>query len=190
MGPPRFPGSPSCAFAPVRDPGRTDGPSPMTVPPVLPLLHRKQRLRRDVYIEATAGLKHLLSTLQERRCHRHMQDSLPVGWLAFTGRELNPLDRDERFPSTTSLPPFLDLSWRYCAKTPERLQRVERPPANCEWHSPDLRQKPQVEGSRRIGFPSVNALLGFSHNQGQSRRPPTARDTSSPKADGWPCTSW
>ena len=128
--PPRFPGSPSCAFAPVRDPGRTDGPSPMTVPPVLPLLHRKQRLRRDVYIEATAGLKHLLSTLQERRCHRHMQDSLPVGWLAFTGRELNPLDRDERFPSTTSLPPFLDLSWRYRAKTPERLQRVERPPAN------------------------------------------------------------
>jgi len=89
----------------------------MTVPPVLPLLHRKQRLRRDVYIEATAGLKHLLSTLQERCCHRHMQDSLPVGWLAFTGRELNPLDCDERFPSTTSLPPFLDLSWRYCVKT-------------------------------------------------------------------------
>jgi len=28
-----------------------------------------------------------------------MQDSLPVGWLAFTGRELNPLDHDERFPS-------------------------------------------------------------------------------------------
>jgi hypothetical protein len=28
-----------------------------------------------------------------------MQDSLPAGWLAFTGRELNPLDRDERFPS-------------------------------------------------------------------------------------------
>ena len=53
-----------------------------------------------------------------------------------------------------------------CAETPERLQRVERPPANCEWHSPDLRQKPQVEGSRRIRFPSVNALLAFSHNQG------------------------
>jgi hypothetical protein len=39
-----------------------------------------------------------------------MQDSLPAGWLAFTGRELNPLDRDERFPSATSLPPFLNLS--------------------------------------------------------------------------------
>src|SRR6516162_4100313 len=38
-----------------------------------------------------------------------MQDSLPVGWLAFAGRGSNPLDRDERFPSSTSLPPFLDL---------------------------------------------------------------------------------
>ena len=28
-----------------------------------------------------------------------MQDSLPAGWLAFAGRELNPLDRYERFPS-------------------------------------------------------------------------------------------
>src|SRR5215475_3534087 len=28
-----------------------------------------------------------------------MQDSLPAGWLAFTGWELNPLDCDERFPS-------------------------------------------------------------------------------------------
>ena len=44
-------------------------------------------------------LQHLLSTLQERCCHRHMQDSLPAGWLAFTGWELNPLVRDERFPS-------------------------------------------------------------------------------------------
>jgi len=38
-----------------------------------------------------------------------MQDSLPAGWLAFTGRVSNPLDRDERFPSSTSLPPFLGL---------------------------------------------------------------------------------
>jgi hypothetical protein len=38
-----------------------------------------------------------------------MQDSLPAGWLAFTGWELNPLDRDERF-QVTFHPPFLDLS--------------------------------------------------------------------------------
>ena len=39
-----------------------------------------------------------------------MQDSLPAGWLAFTGRESNPLDRDERFPScyiSFSLPGFI-----------------------------------------------------------------------------------
>ena len=77
-----------------------------TVSSMLPLLTGQQRLQRNVYIEATAGLKHLLSTLQERCCHRHMQDSLPAGWLAFTGWESNPLDRDERFPSSTSSSPF------------------------------------------------------------------------------------
>jgi len=77
-----------------------------TVSSMLPLLTGQQRLQRNVYIEATAGLKHLLSTLQERCCRRHMQDSLPAGWLAFTGWESNPLDRDERFPSSTSSSSF------------------------------------------------------------------------------------
>ena len=35
-----------------------------------------------------------------------MQDSLPAGWLAFTGWELNPLDRGERFPSCYISSPF------------------------------------------------------------------------------------
>jgi hypothetical protein len=35
-----------------------------------------------------------------------MQDSLPAGWLAFTGWELNPLVRDERFPSCYISSPF------------------------------------------------------------------------------------
>src|SRR5262245_63105536 len=39
-----------------------------------------------------------------------MQSSLPAGWLAFTGRELNPLDRYKSFQ--TIHPPFLYLSWR------------------------------------------------------------------------------
>lgn len=39
-----------------------------------------------------------------------MQSSLPAGWLAFTGRELNPLDRYKRFQIIH--PPFLDLAWR------------------------------------------------------------------------------
>jgi len=34
----RFPGSPSCAFAPVHDPGRIDAASPLTVSSMLPLL--------------------------------------------------------------------------------------------------------------------------------------------------------
>jgi hypothetical protein len=38
-----------------------------------------------------------------------MQDSLPAGWLAVTGRELNPLDRYERFPSLH----FFPLSWTW-----------------------------------------------------------------------------
>src|SRR5215813_13554481 len=73
---------------------------------MLPLLPRKQRLQRVDNIEATARLWHLLSTLQERCYHRHMQDSLPAGWLAFAGSELNPLDRDERFPSCYISFPF------------------------------------------------------------------------------------
>ena len=40
-----------------------------TVSSMLPLLTRKQRLQRNVYIEATAGLKHLLSTLHGGCCH-------------------------------------------------------------------------------------------------------------------------
>ena len=35
-----------------------------------------------------------------------MQDSLAAGWLAFAGRELNPLDRYERFPSCYISSPF------------------------------------------------------------------------------------
>ena len=35
-----------------------------------------------------------------------MQNSLPAGWLAFAGRELNPLDRYERFPSCYISSPF------------------------------------------------------------------------------------
>jgi len=106
----RFPGDPSCASAPVYDPGRTDVPSPMAVSPVLPLPARRQRLQRDVNIGATAGLQHLLSTLHEWCCHhpcktrfRLAGSPLPGGsrtlWIAMKGfRVLHPL------------PPFLDLS--------------------------------------------------------------------------------
>ena len=48
-----------------------------------------------------------------------MQGSLPAGWLAFTGRELNPLDRDEGFQitSSSSLPGlFLAQRPKTCTK--------------------------------------------------------------------------
>ena len=51
-----------------------------------------------------------------------MQDSLPAGWLAFAGRELNPLDRYERFPSCYISSPFPEFiltlgSFEYGGKT-------------------------------------------------------------------------
>ena len=46
MGSLRSPGDPSCAFAPLQDPGRTDVPSPLTVTSMLPPLGRRRRLRR------------------------------------------------------------------------------------------------------------------------------------------------
>ena len=45
----RFSGDPSCAFAPVQDPGRTDVPSPMTVSSMLPLPLPRQRLQHCSY---------------------------------------------------------------------------------------------------------------------------------------------
>ena len=54
-----------------------------------------------------------------------MQDSLPTGWLAFAGRELNPLDRDDRFPSCYILFP---LSWIYPDATKADLHSPLRRP--------------------------------------------------------------
>jgi len=91
----------------------------MTVSSMLPLLFRRQRLQRLTYrgyrgalapaVYASWGMLPL-----------PMQDSLPAGWLAFAGRELNPLDRDERFPScyiSSPLPGFI-LTLRNPSDTP------------------------------------------------------------------------
>jgi hypothetical protein len=62
-----------------------------------------------------------------------MQGSLPAGWLAFTGRELNPLDRDEGFQITSSSLPGLFLAQRPKTCTiadiyQYDLREKERPP--------------------------------------------------------------
>ena len=52
-----------------------------------------------------------------------MQGSLPAGWLAFAGRESNPLERDERF-QILHLPPFLgfpDASWVHSERLVHKL---------------------------------------------------------------------
>src|SRR5439155_16331146 len=78
-----------------------------------------------------------------------MQSSLPAGWLAFTGRELNPLDCCKRFQIIH--PPFLDLAWRkgsFMVPSQSGLQllttsplhaslcRVQRPPIAASAHEP------------------------------------------------------
>ena len=49
-----------------------------------------------------------------------MQGSLPAGWLTFTGRELNPLDRAERFPTFYIVFPLSqalpDASWAHARR--------------------------------------------------------------------------
>ena len=102
--PPRFPDDPSCAFASVHDPGRTDDPSPI-----------------DGFVDAAPAqttAKASASWLYRGYCGASapaayasrvglpppMQSSLPAGWLAFTGRESNPLDRFERFQIIFSFP--------------------------------------------------------------------------------------
>jgi hypothetical protein len=57
-----------------------------------------------------------------------MQSLLPAGWLAFTGRESNPLDRDERFQIIFSSPP----SWTYPDATLASLDLA------CRDHCPDV----------------------------------------------------
>src|SRR4029450_12522641 len=93
---------------------RATRPEPVGARKKVLLVHELQnhdnRPLTHLHIGATAGLQRLLSTLQGRCCHRHMQDSLPAGWLAFTGWELNPLVRNERFPScyiSSSVPGFI-----------------------------------------------------------------------------------
>jgi hypothetical protein len=55
-----------------------------------------------------------------------MQGSLPAGWLAFTGRELNPLDRDEGFQITSSSLPGLFLAQRPKTCTSATFRTAEK----------------------------------------------------------------
>ena len=100
----RSPGDPSCAFAPLLDPGRTDVPLPWRSHRCCPRLLSQRRLRTM----RVSGLAHAASAPAllrfAFRVATHAQGWLPAGWLAFTGRASNPLDHYERFQITWSSP--------------------------------------------------------------------------------------
>src|ERR1700737_445542 len=88
---------------------------------MLPLLFRRQRLQRLSYrgyrgasapaVYASWGILPL-----------PMQGLLPAGWLAFAGRESNPLDRYERFPSCYISSPFPGFILTLSAHDPGRVK--------------------------------------------------------------------
>jgi transposase len=66
----------------------------------------------------TPGLWYPLSTLHERRCRRPCKTDFRLAGCAFAGRELNPLDRTERFQATSILLSriYPDASWAHARR--------------------------------------------------------------------------
>jgi hypothetical protein len=119
----RSPGDPSCAFAPLLDPGRIDVPLPWRSHRCCPRFVRQRRLRTM----RISGLTHAASAPAllrfAFRVATHAQGWLPAGWLAFTGRASNPLDHCERFQITWSSPFPVLLT----------LRTSRLPPAGAVW---------------------------------------------------------
>ena len=69
----------------------------------------QRRLQRCMHFEATHAASAPAAYASRMALPPPMQGSLPAGWLAFAGRELNPLDRDERFQNSM----FILLSWTF-----------------------------------------------------------------------------
>ena len=95
-GPHRFPGDPSHASAPVQNPGRTDVPSPWRSHRCCPRPVQNEG-SSDSNFEANSAALASAAYASRAASPPPQQGSLPVGWLAFTGRASNPLDRSERF---------------------------------------------------------------------------------------------
>jgi hypothetical protein len=105
----RFPGDPSRAFAPVSDPGRTDGPLPWRSRQCCPCCNESKGFSVFLISRLPRGF----STC----CLRFMGDvatahaRLASGWLADLYREgVEPSGSRRKVSEFTSLSPFLDLS--------------------------------------------------------------------------------
>src|SRR6266849_7724689 len=105
MGSLRSSGDPSCAFAPLQDPGRTNVPSPLSGTSMLPPLDGRRRLRQCLISGLTRSFGTRCRTLHAGVA-AHVQGLLPAGRLAFAGRASNPLDRDERFQLVLTIIPL------------------------------------------------------------------------------------
>src|SRR5208282_4135621 len=91
-------------FASVYDPGRSDDPSPIDggvdAAPARTTAKASASWLYRGYCAASAPAAYASRMVLPPS----MQGSLPAGWLAFAGRELNPLDHDKRFQITFSFP--------------------------------------------------------------------------------------
>src|SRR5271167_1309033 len=101
---PRYPGDPSRAFASVHDPGRIDAPSPVDGWVDAAPARTTAKASASWLYRGYCGASAPAAYASRMVLPPSMQGSLPAGWLAFAGRELNPLDRDKRFQITFSFP--------------------------------------------------------------------------------------
>ena len=155
----RSPGDPSCAFAPLLDPGRTDVPLPWRSHRYRPRFVRQRRLRTM----RISGLTHAAfapALLRFAfRVATHAQGWLPAGWLAFTGRASNPLDHYERFQFTWSSP-FPVLLTLLTFRTRARLSFA---PPTCRMPLGQSQDIPQANPGRRVTPRFWHHLSSFRH---------------------------
>src|SRR5258707_11838083 len=121
MRSPRFPGDPSCAFASVHDPGRIDDPSPIVGFVDATPAQTTAKASASWLYRGYRGASAPVAYASRMVLPPSMQGSLPAGWLAFTGRELNPLDCDEGFQITSSS----SLPGLFLAQRPQPCTRAD-----------------------------------------------------------------
>jgi hypothetical protein len=120
-GTPRFLGNPSHTSAPLQDSGRSGRPHPIGLRGAVPAVPTAKTPAMPISELNHAASISAVYASSSALPHSHAR--LASGWwLASAGRVSNPLDSDERFPSTTS--DFL-LSQVYPGATGRRCRRFK-----------------------------------------------------------------